>query len=119
MLNFNIGKSFLNERLTFTFGSAVDFGLSQQQVQATKNLQFLPDISADLKLRQDGKVVLHLLLPRFIQLPLGYRRPPKPFRRQASAIAAILNVSAYGGLIKRKKLRPPLVDTSRVDTGSN
>lgn len=57
-VNFNIGKSFLNERLTFTFGSAVDFGLSAQQVQATKNLQFLPDISADWKIRQDGKLVL-------------------------------------------------------------
>lgn len=57
-LNFNIGKSFLNERLTFTFGSALDFGLSSQQVQATQNLQFLPDISAEWKMRADGKVVL-------------------------------------------------------------
>jgi len=57
-LNFNIGKSFLNERLTFTFGSALDFGLSSQQVQATRNLQFLPDITAEWKMRQDGKVVL-------------------------------------------------------------
>jgi hypothetical protein len=57
-LNFNIGKSFLDERLTFTFGSALDFGLSSQQVQATKNLQFLPDITAEWKIRQDGKVVL-------------------------------------------------------------
>ena len=57
-LNFNIGKSFLNERLTFTFGSALDFGLSSQQVQATKNLQFLPDITAEWKIRQDGKLVL-------------------------------------------------------------
>jgi hypothetical protein len=57
-LNFNIGKSFLNERLTFTFGSALDFGLSSQQVQATQNLQFLPDITAEWKVRADGKVVL-------------------------------------------------------------
>ncbi len=57
-LNFNIGKSFLNERLTFTFGSALDFGLSSQQVQATQNLQFLPDITAEWKMRADGKVVL-------------------------------------------------------------
>lgn len=57
-LNLNIGKSFLNERLTFTFGSALDFGLSSQQVQATKNLQFLPDITAEWKIRQDGKLVL-------------------------------------------------------------
>ena len=57
-LNFNIGKSFLDERLTFTFGSALDFGLSSQQVQATQNLQFLPDITAEWKVRADGKVVL-------------------------------------------------------------
>lgn len=57
-LNLNIGKSFLNERLTFSFGSALDFGLSSQQVQATKNLQFLPDITAEWKIRQDGKLVL-------------------------------------------------------------
>jgi hypothetical protein len=57
-VNFNIGKSFLNERLTFTFGSALDFGLSAQQVQATRNLQFLPDITAEWKIRQDGKLLL-------------------------------------------------------------
>ncbi|QEC43524.1 translocation/assembly module TamB domain-containing protein [Pseudobacter ginsenosidimutans] len=57
-LNLNIGKSFLNERLTFTFGSALDFGLSTEQVQATKNLQFLPDITAEWKIRPDGKLVL-------------------------------------------------------------
>jgi hypothetical protein len=57
-LNFNIGKSFINERLTFSFGSALDFGLSSQQVQATKNLQFLPDITAEWKIRPDGKLVL-------------------------------------------------------------
>jgi hypothetical protein len=57
-LNFSLVESFLNERLTFTFGSALDFGLSPQQVQATKNLQFLPDITAEWKVRQDGKVVL-------------------------------------------------------------
>lgn len=57
-VNLNIGKSFLDERLTFTFGSALDFGLSSQQVQATQNLQFLPDITAEWKVRADGKVVL-------------------------------------------------------------
>lgn len=57
-LNFNIGRSFFDERLTFTFGSALDFGLSSQQVQATKSLQFLPDITAEWKIRPDGKLVL-------------------------------------------------------------
>jgi hypothetical protein len=57
-LNLSIGKSLFNERLTFTFGSALDFGLTSQQVQATRNLQFLPDITAEWKIRQDGKLLL-------------------------------------------------------------
>jgi hypothetical protein len=57
-LNLSIGKSLFNERLTFTFGSAVDFGLSSAQVNATKNLPFLPDITAEWKISPDGKLVL-------------------------------------------------------------
>ncbi len=57
-LNFSFGYSLLNERLTFTFGSALDFGLTSQQVQATRNLQFLPDITAEWKIRPDGKLLL-------------------------------------------------------------
>lgn len=118
-LNFNIGKSFLNERLTFTFGSAVDFGLSQQQVQATKNLQFLPDISADLKLRQDGKVVLTFFYRDSYNYLSGTGARQNrsgagiSYRRDFERISDLWRVD------KKKKLRPPLVDTSRVDTGSN
>lgn len=57
-LNLSIGKSLFNERLTFTFGSAVDFGLSAAQVSATGSLPFLPDISAEWKLVPDGKLLL-------------------------------------------------------------
>jgi len=57
-LNLSIGKSLFNERLTFIFGSAVDFGLSSAQVNATRNLPFLPDISAEWKIRSDGKLLL-------------------------------------------------------------
>lgn len=57
-LNFNLDKSYFNERLTFTFGSSLDFGLSSQQVQATQKLQFLPDITAEWKIRPDGKLML-------------------------------------------------------------
>ncbi len=56
-LNLSVIKSFLNERLTFTVGSAFDFGLTTQQVQAA-SVQFLPNITADWKLTQSGKVVL-------------------------------------------------------------
>jgi hypothetical protein len=57
-LNFSLAKSMFEERLTFTFGSAFDFGLTSQQARATQNLQFLPDITAAWKLRQDGKLLL-------------------------------------------------------------
>ena len=57
-LNFSLGYSLLDERLSFTFGSALDFGLTTQQVQATRNLQFLPDITAEWKIRPDGKLLL-------------------------------------------------------------
>jgi hypothetical protein len=56
-LNLSVIKSFMNERLTFTVGSAFDFGLTTQQVQAA-SVQFLPNITADWKLTQSGKVVL-------------------------------------------------------------
>jgi hypothetical protein len=44
--------------LTFTFGSAVDFGLTSTQVNATKSLPFLPDITAEWKISPDGKLAL-------------------------------------------------------------
>jgi len=56
-LNLSVIKSFLNERLTFTVGSALDFGLTAQQVQAA-SVQFLPNISAEWKITQSGRVVL-------------------------------------------------------------
>jgi hypothetical protein len=55
--NFSIGKSFLNEKLTLTFGSALDFGMSAAQVAAS-SFQFLPDISAEYKITPDGRVAL-------------------------------------------------------------
>jgi hypothetical protein len=58
-LNLTIGKSFLNERLTFLFGSALDFGLSPQQAQAAA-FQFLPDITAEYKITPDGRFAFSL-----------------------------------------------------------
>ncbi len=56
-LNFSIQKGFMNEKLTLTFGSALDFGMSAQQVQAS-SFQFLPDINAEYKITSDGRVAL-------------------------------------------------------------
>ena len=56
-LNFSIGKSFMNEKLTMTVGSALDFGMTAQQTQAA-SFQFLPDINAEYKITADGRVAL-------------------------------------------------------------
>lgn len=58
-LNLTIGKSFLNQRLTFIFGSALDFGLSAQQAAAA-SFQFLPDITAEYKITPDGRFAFSL-----------------------------------------------------------
>ncbi len=58
-LNLSVGKSVLNERLTMTVGSALDFGMTAQQVQAA-SFQFLPDINAEYKITPDGRVALTL-----------------------------------------------------------
>jgi hypothetical protein len=57
-LNLSVIKSFLNEKLTFTFGSAFDFGLTTQQIQAA-SVQFLPNINAEWKITPNGRVVLN------------------------------------------------------------
>ena len=58
-LNLSIGKSFLDEKLTMTVGSALDFGMTPAQVQAA-SFQFLPDINAEFKITPDGRVALTL-----------------------------------------------------------
>jgi hypothetical protein len=54
--NFNVSlaKSYLNDRLTFVVGSALDFGLNATQ-QNQSSFQFLPDVTAEWKLSSDGK----------------------------------------------------------------
>ena len=56
-LNLSVAKSVFNERLTFTLGSAVDFGLSAQQVNAS-GVPFLPDITAEWKITPEGRLLL-------------------------------------------------------------
>lgn len=58
-LNLSVAKSVFNERLTFTLGSAVDFGLSPQQVNASgSTLPFLPDLTAEWKITPEGRLLL-------------------------------------------------------------
>ena len=56
-LNLSVAKSVFNERLTFTLGSAVDFGLTAQQVNAS-GVPFLPDIAAEWKITPEGRLLL-------------------------------------------------------------
>jgi len=56
-LNLSIAKSFMNEKLTLTFGSAFDIGMGAAQVQAS-SFQFLPDLTAEYKITADGRIVL-------------------------------------------------------------
>jgi hypothetical protein len=56
-LNLSVIKSFMNERLTFTVGSAFDFGLTAQQA-SNGSVQFLPNVTAEYKLTENGRVVL-------------------------------------------------------------
>lgn len=56
-LNFSIAQSFMNEKLTITVGSAVDFANTAQQAAAS-SFQFLPDIAAEYKITPDGRVAL-------------------------------------------------------------
>jgi len=56
-LNLSVMKSFMNERLTFTVGSALDIGLTAQQV-ANAAVQFLPNLTAEWKLTDNGRFVL-------------------------------------------------------------
>jgi hypothetical protein len=120
-LNFNIGKSFLDERLTFTFGSALDFGLSSQQVQATRNLQFLPDLTAEWKIRPDGKLVLTFFYRdsyNYLTGAAGARQ-----NRSGASISYRRDFDRFGELFKPKKKekkKPPVVpDTTKTEGGSN
>jgi hypothetical protein len=56
-VNLSVAKSIMNERLTFTLGSALDFGMTAQQIAAS-SFQFLPDITAEYKVTSDGRVAL-------------------------------------------------------------
>ena len=57
-LNLSIVKSYLDDRLSFTFGSAIDFGLTAAQANTVGTLPFLPDITAEWKITPDGKLIL-------------------------------------------------------------
>ena len=117
-LNLSLGYSLLNERLTFTFGSALDFGLTSQQVQATRNLQFLPDITAEWKIRQDGK----LLLTFFYRDSYNYLSGVNGRQNRSGASISYRRefdrISELWKGNRKNKIKPPVVAPDQVKPDS-
>lgn len=102
-LNFSIGKSFMNEKLTMTVGSALDFGLNQQQVQAA-SFQFLPDITAEYKITPDGRVALTF----FYRDSYNYLNTANHTQNSSgTSISYRREFDNFAELFKKKKKRTP------------
>jgi hypothetical protein len=108
-INFSVAKSVLNERLTFTFGSALDFGLSAEQAAAAP-FQFLPDFTAEWKIRPDGR----LLLTLFYRDSYNYIYSGKE-NRSGVSISHRREFDNLDELFHRKKKKPPVPQT-RTDS---
>ncbi len=111
-VNFSIAKSVLNERLTFTFGSALDFGLSAEQAAAAP-FQFLPDFTAEWKIRPDGR----LLLTLFYRDSYNYIYSGKE-NRSGVSISHRREFDNLDELFHRRKKKPPVPQTQKVDANS-
>lgn len=98
-LNLSIGKSLFNERLTFTFGSAADFGITSTQSTTTRNLPFLPDITAEWKITPDGKLALTF----FYRDTYNYTRLGARENRSGASISYRREFDHTGELWKKKK----------------
>ncbi|HTL09103.1 MAG TPA: hypothetical protein VL307_12620 [Chitinophagaceae bacterium] len=102
--NFSINKSYFNERLTFIVGSALDFGINNTTVANTRNnLQFLPDVTAQLKLTSDGKILFNLFYRenRSFLSTLGGKQS-----RSGASISYRKEFDTIDELFKKKKKEP-------------
>ena len=98
-LNLSIAQSFLNERLTFSLGSALDFGLTPQQVQAA-SFQFLPDLTMEYKLTADGRVSINVFYrDSYNYLSVANRTQ----NRSGTSLAYRRNFDTIDELFKKKK----------------
>lgn len=100
-LDLSFAKSLLNERLTFTFGSALDFGLNTQQVQAART-QFLPDLSAEWKIRPDGRLLLTFFYRDSWDYIINSRQ-----NRSGVSISHRREFDTFGELFRRRKKKNP------------
>jgi hypothetical protein len=109
-VNFSVAKSVLDERLTFTLGSALDFGLSAQQA-AVAPFQFLPDFTAEWKIKPDGR----LLLTLFYRDSYNYIYNGKE-NRSGISISHRREFETLDELFNRKKKKPPVPQTNKPDS---
>ncbi|HXB91297.1 MAG TPA: hypothetical protein VNU72_03370, partial [Puia sp.] len=106
-LNFSIQKNFMNEKLTLTFGSALDFGMTPQQVQAS-SFQFLPDINAEYKITSDGRVALTF----FYRDSYNYLSTGSHTQNSSgTSISYRRDFDRIDELLKKKKKKPKAVVT--------
>lgn len=104
-LNLSVAKSLFNERLTFTFGSAVDFGLSPTQSAPAKSIPFLPDVTAEWKITPDGKLALTFFYRdsyNFLTSPTGSAKQ----NRTGASISYRREFETLGELLESKRRKP-------------
>jgi TamB, inner membrane protein subunit of TAM complex len=104
-LNLSVIKSFMNERLTFTVGSALDFGINAQQA-ALAAVQFLPNFTAEWKLTDNGRVVLTFFYrDSYNYLSVGNH----PINSSGTSISYRREFDSLDELLKKKK-KPETTD---------
>ncbi|HVM86643.1 MAG TPA: translocation/assembly module TamB domain-containing protein, partial [Puia sp.] len=102
-VNLSIAQSFLNERLTFTFGSSLDFGLSTEQYQAS-SFQFLPDITMEYKITADGRLAVSV----FYRDSYNYLSTAnRTANRSGTSISYRKNFDRIDELFRKKKKEVP------------
>ncbi len=97
----SLNKSYFNQRLTFIVGSALDFGVSAASAANTRNnFQILPDVTAQLKLTADGKVLFNL----FYRENRGYLTSLNNKQsRSGASISYRKEFEHFGDLFKKEK----------------
>lgn len=102
-LNFSVAKNFMNEKLTMTVGSALDFGMTTQQIQAA-SFQFLPDITAEYKVTADG----HVALTFFYRDSYNYLNTANHTQNSSgTSISYRRDFDNFAELFKKKKKKTP------------
>jgi TamB, inner membrane protein subunit of TAM complex len=107
-LNLSVIKSFMNEKLTFTVGSALDVGLSTQQA-ANAAVQFLPNVTAEWKLSDNGRLVLTFFYrDSYNYLSVGN----KTMNSSGTGITYRRDFDSLDEIFKKKKKETPADNTS-------